>query len=468
MKSNILCLRFLKPTILFWVFLFLFASCRSARNFVAKRPPEKYLHTDSVMFARDISTLNIPIDIPVSEIETQLNTQLQNLLFEDDKLEDDNLMLKVWKREKVTLTATGNVFDVVIPLKIWAKAGKFGIYKELEFALNAKIATQLTLTPDWQLKTVTTPKGYEWVSKPVFELGFIKIPITGIIENILDEQIPNVSKELDKYVGEKVEIKKYVQQAWTQIQNPYELSKEYETWLKVTPIEIQMTPIQGKDKRAKAILGIKTYTETIIGEKPQIEINPNLPPLKIANAINDEFTIGLSGEISHKQAEKMLSGMMTGQTYKFQNGKYSITVKNLELYGNEDRLIIATDLEGSLTGKVYFAGVPFYNPVTKSVEIKNLDYEIDTKNKLLKAASWLAHGKFTRMLAENFKFPVGEQIEQAKKLVQDNLKDYKLSKGIFLNGTLQKLEPRQVYITPKSIIATIEATGKATIRIEGL
>ena len=454
-------------TRLFCLLLLLY-SCRSADTFTAKRPAEKYMHPDSVSFAHDISTLNLPIDIPVAEIENQLNQQLTGLLYEDDKLDDDNLLLKVWKRENLTVNANGSAFDIKIPLKIWVKAGKFGIFKELEFALNAKISTQLSLTPDWQLRTVTTPKGYDWVSKPVFKLGFIEIPITGIIEKVLDEQIPQVSKELDKYVGEKVEIKKYVQQAWIQMQTPYQVSQEYDTWLKVTPLEVLMTPIQGTGKSAGTRLGIRTFTETIVGEKPEVIVNDKLPPLKLVTSMADDFTIGLSSEISHKQAEKLLSAMMVGQTYTFQDGKYNITVKSLELYGNQERLIIATQLEGSLNGKVYFAGVPFYNPQTRSLEIKNLDYEIDTKNKLLKAASWLAHGKFTKMLAQNFKFPVGDQIDQAKKTLQDNLKDYKLSKGVFLTGTLQKLEPKNVYITTKSIIATLEATGKASIRIEGL
>jgi len=448
--------------------IILLNACHSNKNFIAKKPTEKYMYTDSLSFERQISTINIPIDIPVQEVENQINNQLKGLIYEDDKLDDDNLMLKVWKRDSILVNAEGNVFNLIIPLKIWAKAGKFGIYKELEFSLNAKLATQLTLSPDWQLKTTSTIKGYDWISKPVFDLGLIKIPITGIVERALDDQIPNITNELDKFVGEKVELKKYIQKVWTQVQSPTLISKEYDTWLMISPVEVIMTPINGKNKRAKCTFGIKTYTETIIVEKPDQKVNSILPPLKVVNQMADEFSIGVSGEISLKNAGKLLSNLLVGQQYSFQNGKYNVTVKKIDLFGSNEKIIIAAGLEGSITGTVYFIGVPFFNNVTKSLEVKNLDYELDTKSKLLKVASWFAHGKFVKIMSESFKFPLSGQIEDAKKLIQQNLNNYKIAKGIYLNGKLNSLEPKNVYITPKSIIATLEASGKADIKIEGL
>ncbi|MBC8109827.1 MAG: DUF4403 family protein, partial [Verrucomicrobia bacterium] len=318
----------MKPLLVLLIFVSFFA-CKSHQDFKAVRPTEKYMYTDTIRYNQKASVINIPIEIPVLEIEKQLNAQMPELLYEDNKMEDDNMEIKVWRRENLTIDAEKDVFNVKIPLKVWVKAGKFGIYKEINFSMNAKIATQLKINQDWQLRTITTPKGYDWVSKPVFDLGFIKIPITGIIEDVLDEQIPNVSKELDKYVGEKVEIKKYVQQIWTQMQSPTLLSKDYDLWLKVMPVEIMMTPINGHDKKARATIGIKTFTESVIGDKPEQIVNPTLPALQLVNQISDEFNMGISGEISHKQAKKMLSAVMVGQSYAFQNGKYNITVKDL-------------------------------------------------------------------------------------------------------------------------------------------
>jgi hypothetical protein len=457
-----------KTGFLFVGLILTFFSCQPQKGFVAKKPPETYMHSEKTAYERRISTLNVPVQIPVAEIENQLNRQMKGLLYEDNNLNDDDLAIKVWKRDSMLIDAEGNVFNIKVPLKIWVKAGKFGIYKEIEFALNANIATTLTLTPDWQLKTITQPKAYEWVSRPVFKLGFIEIPVTGIIENVLDEQIPEISKQLDKYVGEKVEVKKYVQQAWNQVQEPYLMSKEYDSWLKVTPLEVQMTPIRGKDHHARTTLGIRTYTESYFGDKPEQTLNPVLPPLKMVETMPDDFHIGISGEVSHKQATKMLSALMLEQTYQFQDGKYKITVKSLDVYGNDEKLIIAAGLQGSLNGTVYFTGIPVFNRENKMLEIRNLDYELDTKNKLLKTASWLAHGKFVKILSESFKFPLAPQIEQAKKAIQDNLTHYQLAKGIFLRGKLETLEPKDVFITPNSIIATLEATGTVDVKIEGL
>jgi hypothetical protein len=145
-----------------------------------------------------------------------------------------------------------------------------------------------------------------------------------------------------------------------------------------------------------------------------------------------------------------------------------VTIRGLDLYGNEEKLIIAAQLEGSLNGTVYLAGIPYFDPQTRTLEIKNLDFELDTKSRLARMANWLAHGRLVNLLRDAFRFPLGPQLDKGRQALQELLKAYKLTKGVTLKGVLYGLDPKEVRITPTSIVALMEATGKADVHIEGL
>ncbi|HRH35855.1 MAG TPA: DUF4403 family protein, partial [Catalimonadaceae bacterium] len=129
----------------------LIGACSTKKAFLANQPEAAY--QKSVERVKEISTLNIPIEIPLSEVERKINEQLGNLLFEDNSLDNnggDNLMLKVNKRLPLSIEAKGgNQFNIKVPVNIWAKAGwkveKFGLtvakYEETQFDIDINFLT---------------------------------------------------------------------------------------------------------------------------------------------------------------------------------------------------------------------------------------------------------------------------------------------------------------------------------------
>jgi hypothetical protein len=452
------------------------SSCKS--KFEPDKPQEQYTQTESA-FTRQVSVLHIPVEIPVAELEKQINTQVNGLIYEDNSLENngnDNFLVKVWKREAITIRADNNLFHLTVPLKIWAKGGinaqKFGIelkeFRETDFALNVHFTSKININPNWEVTTVTSPNGFDWITKPVLKVGPFEIPLSPIVSRIVDDQQASIAQEVDKQVKQKIAIKKYVQQAWVLMQNPIRVSEQYDAWLKVTPLEVLMSPLQSDNQKIRALIGIKAYTETIIGQKPTQTPNAAIPALQIVNDIPDHCAIGLTGEVSHAYATKIVSDQFLNKNFSFQNGKYNVTITSINLYGSGQNLVIKAGLMGSLNGIIYLAGKPSYNPATQVVEINTLDFTLDTKNKLIKTASWLAHGTLAKRMEEAFKVPVGNQLTEARKMIQTKLKNNQVAKGILLNGKLEELTPSDVIITPTSIVAVVLAKGKVDVKIAGL
>lgn len=452
-------------------------SCKTAQPTTnPKAPKESYNYTDKqVKGERYVSTINIPVEITMADIERQINANVQGLIYEDNSYDDadtDNFKCKVWKLKDISVTPGQDAFNFAVPLKIWVsyRFSVLGIsqIKETEFSINLKFTTKFQIDPTWEAHTETDLTGYDWLSKPVLKLGPIELPIGSIVSKILDSKKEKISKGLDEAVRKNVAIKNFVLQAWNTTLQPYQVSEKYRTWVKVTPVELQMTPFRTLNNRIKATIGIKAYTESVFGDKPVVPSVNNIPNLKLVSSVSDDFQIGLVSEISHSEATRMLSDTMIGQKFEFSNGKYVVEVTAIDLYGSENNLIIKAGLKGSINGNIYFKGVPQYDIKTQTISLQQFDYDLETRSLLLKTANWLLQGRFAKAMQGAFTFHIGSQIEDAKTQIQSSLNKNQVAKGVLLNGKLEAITPDKVYLTPNSIIALVFAKGKVDLKVEGL
>ncbi|CAN5391514.1 DUF4403 family protein [soil metagenome] len=439
-------------------------------------PQEEYFETAQV---KQVSTINIPVEIPVSELEKQINKQVQGLIYEDDgsgRSGRENVNFKIWKRENISVVADDDLFHIKVPLKAWAKADlkfdKLGLNlsesKDTEFALDLNFTTRLSVNTDYQIISETAGNGYEWIKKPVLKLGPLEVSLGSFAGPIIENTQKEISQLLDQQIKDKINIKKHVELAWNNIQKPYLLSKEHNAWLKLIPVEILMTPLHGDSQQINATIGIKGYTQSYINQRPTDTIASVMPPLQLVDSINDDFAINFTGEISHARANEILTQKFINKNFKFKNGKREVTITDLDLYGSGENLIIKADLTGSIDGTIYLSGIPHYDETTRSLVVHNLDYDLDTKNALAKTANWLLKSRMVKNFEEALQIPLGNQMDQARSIIEQNIDHKTLAKGIILNGSLDELTPSAVYMTSDAIVALIKATGKAEVKINGL
>lgn len=437
-------------------------------------PKESYLYKGKQV-EKNVSTIGIPFEISMADVERQINANVKDLVFEDNSMDDnnyDNFMCKVYKRDNIVVTTQNEAFTFNVPLKVWAKVG----YKvmgmsippqELNFEFNVKFGSKFSIAPNWEANVQSFPIGYDWIKKPTVRLAGFDISVAGLVERALNSKQDAILKALDDAVRKNVEIKKYIVQAWNTAMQPYLLSEKYRTWLKITPTELQMTPLTSVNNKVKATIGILAYTETITGAKPLFTPVVTVPDLKLVNQIADDFKVGIIAEIPLSEAAKLTGDTLIGQNFSFKDGKYNVKVTDIDVYGDGDKMVIKSGLSGNINGRIYFKGIPAYDPATKSVYLDNFDYDLKTKNFLVGTANWLFQGTFAKNMKQAMTFNIGGQIDDMKKQVQANL-NKQVSKGVTLNGSVLELTPDKVYMTPNSIIAVIKATGKLDIKIDGL
>lgn len=466
------------------LFGFFLVACQSGEKLNPNRPKEAYSVTNmDVRNERFLSTANVPVSISMADVERQINAQVNGLIYEGSSADDPTAdsrypyMTRVWKRAPIKVQVEQNaqsdsLFRFDVPLKIWAKAGitvlGFTQYKETEFTIDLHFATRFSIDPDWSISTHTQATGYDWVTKPNLRLVGFNVPITRFVGRLIDKNLGTITQTLDQQVRKNVDLRTPVLNAWNTLRQPYLLSEQYRTYLMVVPKRVLITPLRFSDNFIRSSIGIEGYTLTTIGTRPDVHPAVTLPDLVVVNQVKDEFQVGLLGEATYEEAAKLATAELVGKSYSFRNGQYTVTITNVDLYGQDDNLIVKAGLRGSIDGHIYLRGQPYYNPETQSVSLRNLTYDLETRNLLQRTASWLLQGTLARTMEKQLTFPVGQQLAEAQQAIQERLKNNHLAKGVILNGHLDEIRPDQVYLTPTSLLAVVYARGHLNVTVDGL
>nr|ARK13728.1 hypothetical protein A6C57_17925 [Fibrella sp. ES10-3-2-2] len=457
------------------------AACEPGKPNRLNPTAPKANYTNSNMDVRTdalISTVNVPVAISLADVERQLNTQVSGLIYEDNTFDDDAggtpFMTKVWKRGPISVKAGmvqgDSLFYFNVPLKIWAKAGKkvlgFMQSGETTFEIDLRFATRFSIEKDWTVNTKTTADGFDYITKPTVRVVGIDIPITRLVSKAITNNLGTITQTLDKQVREKIDLKTPVLRAWNLIREPYSVSDEFRTWLQVVPRRVLITPLRFEQGEIRTTIGLEGHTLTTVGAKPAVRPVTDLPDLTVVSTVKDDFRVGIIGEATYPEVAELAKKQLVGKSFNFST--YSITITDLDLYGQNENLIIKAGISGSVSGDIYLRGQPYYDVQTRSVTLRNLTYDLETRNLLQKAASWLLKSTLAKTLEKNLTFPVGDQIDAVRQSIQERMANYPLAKGVMLSGKIDQVSPDQVYLTPTAMVAVVHANGKVNVRVQGL
>jgi hypothetical protein len=422
------------------------------------------------------SFINLPITIKLKDIENKSNSLLNGLIYEDNIIEDDNIEIKIWKLAPISMEnsfkdADGKI-KTILPLKANVKyrvgTKKLGLelFSIKEFNLNGVVTlvSEVNLV-NWKLNTKTKLESLEWNESPTMVLFGKNIPVTFLVNSSTSLFKSKIEQKIDESIAKSMDFKPNVLNALEKISTPFQMSKEYDSWLRITPFEIYSTNAKLIEQTIQMDMGIKCAMETLIGKKPETKFNANTIVLKTISKIPNQITANITAISNYDEASRILTKNFSGQ--EFVVGKKKIKVQNVSIWHKNNKMIIALDVLGNLNGTLYLTGVPQYNESTKEIYFNQMDYALETKNKLYQTANWLAQGYILNKIQTNCHYSIHTNLNEAKKSLMTYLKNYSPMPGVFINGKMEDIEFKKIQLTNQAIIAFLRINGAVNITVDG-
>ena len=427
-------------------------------------------------FPKIKSSISMPVKIPLAEIGNLINSSVGSLVFEDNSFTDNNndqFKVKVWKTRAIRLVGgTKQNLLIEVPLKIYAEKGigTFGLYtyQNTTFETVMYFNTQLTFNNNWTMVTKTTPMGFKWVTKPVLDFGRIKVPITSLVESSLKEQQLEFSKKIDGMMATQLNFQQYAIMAWNQFSQPFNISEEYNTWLKITPISINITPLLFYGNQIEANIGIDTFSETFSGEKPAS--TSTIKTIANFNSVQNlpaKFLLQTTANIPFTEATAIAEKTFLGKEFDFREGKSKIKITAIKVSGENEKVLLEAKTEGTIEGVSYITGIPVYDPLKRKIVLSNTHFKLKTKNILQKTASLLFQRKIVKMIEDEYGIPTAELEDMSKKSIEETFnKEY--YKGLKMQGKVFRLTPSKILLNPSGITAVIDTEAQLKLLVEGI
>lgn len=439
----------------------IFATCGSNPAQAPQRPAESY---KEIPVENEVSVINIPIRIERNELQRQINAQLAHDIYSDLDATDDGMLVKVTKRADIEIELHENEIFYRVPTNLWIQKNLAITSAEARGGLDLVFKTSYSLYEDWTIETQTEITGHEWTDKPVLKLGFAKFPIESIASMIVNRAQAQVAAAIDEQVKNSLDLTENIRKAWLQLHLPVEASSE--TWLLPNPKDMSIAPLTIDGDTVETTVQIQVNPQIFIGERPATPAAAPVPALKFAETEDENFQINITTEIPFKEAQKIALASMDDYTFT-QAGK-TVKITDIELFGQGNKLVVGTQLEGAYNGKIYLKGKPEFSEKRNRIELNDVDFDFSSKKFLMSSLTWLFKGKLKSIMQENMDFQVATNIGEMKKLIAEQFAEYKITEGVVLNGNLDELAVQKVYITTDAIRLTVLLEGDLVVKVGNL
>jgi len=367
-----------------------------------------------------------------------------------------------------------NVIEYRVPLKLWTRFAwtveKFGLSVGDNYEANGSIAlnykTTIEIDKNWKLVAKTTPNGFQWIETPKLNVIGVSVPVTPIANIALQKSEKLITDQIDAALAQMVDLKKYVTMAWTEAQKPMQVSAENNLWVRITPKDVIVSPFETKGQKLNVSISLQALIESFMGVKPEQNKPTAVPVFKMAATQPKEFNLNIAADATYDKISEMAKSQLVNKT--FTEGKKTITITDLSVFGSNGKPVFVADVTGSLKGRIYFTGTLAYNAEKVAVEVLNPEFDLKTKNALVKSAGWLLNGLIIKKITPYLTYSVKTELESMKAEANKMLSNYKMYDGVSLTGKLNNVSVKSLDLVPGAIRLNANVRGNIALNVDEL
>ena len=343
-------------------------------------------------------------------------------------------------------------------LSPWTPACRCG-FEEAERRVNIGFKTDFTLLPNHILSTKITRTEPQPLDK--CSVCFWGQDVTASVMTGLKAELDLTRKTMADSFG-TFNLRPYLQRAWNMMSDVYTIPNV--GFFSLHPKKLRMENINAKNDLLNIQIGIAATPvvsfarpEAVITTVPNLSSSPN----------SGGFNIYLEAALQYDSLSKVLNGYLANKRFDISEGLFSrhIVVQQTEVTGSDDgNLLIRLDFRGSFDGTVFFKGKPVYNADKKTIEVEGMDYDLETRNLLLKTAKWLFNKRIVNELKKYTSFELSGYYQMASTTLNDWL-NKEWAKGIKGSGSVKDLKLTAVHALPQHLLLRSNCVGDLSVLV---
>ena len=404
------------------------------------------------------STLNLSITATAADLAALINRSLPNKLYEGQGMLGTTVT--VTRNGQVGVTAADDYINLYLPVQL-VFSNAFSQSYPLPAGLRFKV--RLQMTADWRIVTELIYTGLSEGLADTLKLGPLSLKPKGAVEGITQPVQRYLAPIIDAKVNDAVRLREKVAPLWASAFAPVLVSREFSTWLKLTPERIAMSPIRAADNQVRLALGLVAGAELIVGPKPEGTPPRPLPPVRVTPAIDREFHIQLGVEIRFADLVTALQPVLIDKSFGTDS---KVTVKAFSLKGSEGRLVVTLTTVGDFEGELTILAKPIYNPADNTLTFEEVDFDTRGAGLLVTTGSWLLGSGIRDTIKQKLDSAVAEQLSKTRIKADAALAALRLTDRVTLSGTISKLSPGPATVFEDLLTLQVAVRGETLITLK--
>lgn len=318
--------------------------------------------------------------------------------------------------------------------------------------VNVKLSSDIEILPNYQVKS--SSKFTEIKTIDPCEVTFANININSILHSRLKPYLGQFAGMIDAEVA-KQNLKPYIKPIWDALQE--EIKIEMAGYMRFQPREISLGEISMNGSQLSFSVGLKAAP--VIAPNPTSALPadlPNLSPYKKSSGFEVYTDLYLNYDTLSAQVYSTIKDQI------FEMGGKKIRVTYIKLFPAKEKLGVEVGFSGSNKGVFYLLSVPEFNAKTSQLRLKNVEYDIATKNVLIKSAKWLLDETIRKKMEEQMVFDVSDLVKLTRESINASL-NQKMDYGVRLQGSLQELDIKDYSIRPEALLVRSLTKGNLQV-----
>ncbi len=439
----------------------------------------------------ETSLLAIRVQVPVKALETAANKEAPRQVQGSER---KNIHKRIqnggyaWTiaRGNIRLQNTGKGLAFSTPIEGAARASGDLNLKYLRIPLQGTAViggiisgtVNPQIAPDWQVIPNLGPQvNLSKADLHIGQLGIISIRdlLQNNINPIILKEAQKISPRLIKELNLQGEIKKL----WDKGHVTDQVSKKPPVWIKVKPNAIIATPLDySVAEEISTVIAIQSRT-SISNSPPEAVIPGALPSLQIANTppktelrIPIIVSIARLNEELAKEEFSVSTSIGTKVDVKGMNviiGQNGFVNFSLKLNAQASKWSRPTK------GEFWFQGKPIIDYEAQTLAFSEVDFTLETKDKLTTAATWMLEGLLIKSIEKELRVNLNDYKAELDKELAKALKSDDIPEEIEISIKDLDVKLANIYTITKhsptaqpdpGVVIVIQAKGEASTRLK--